>query len=242
LKVRAVNTTRGTGEDSSMSSRTLTHEEARRVYDRVGSFQDTQAFYEDVATQDLVRHADFPSATSVFEFGCGTGRFAGGLLLNHLGPTATYRAVDVSPTMIDLAKGRLFQFGSRVEVILSDGNPPTSQPSASFDRFVSNYVFDLLSDADIHAVVAEAHRMLRPGGLLCLTSLSGGQGLLSRTVAHVWSFIHRIEPRLVAGCRPLDLLPFLAPEHWRISHHRAAAPYGLPSEAVVAERLPSAEG
>lgn len=225
-----------------MSSRTLTHEEARSVYNRVGSFQDTQGFYEDVATQDLIRHADFPSATSVFELGCGTGRFARGLLMNHLGPTATYRAVDLSPTMIDLAKGKLFEFGSRVEVILSDGNPPTSQPSASFDRFVSNYVFDLLSDADIRAVVAEAHRMLRPGGLLCLTSLSGGKGLISRAVAHAWSFVHWIDPRLVAGCRPLDLVPFLGSESWGVSHHSAVAPYGLPSEVVIAERLPSTEG
>jgi hypothetical protein len=52
----------------------LSHRETRRVYDRIGAKQDTQAFYEDVATRELIRHGDFASATAVFEFGCGTGR------------------------------------------------------------------------------------------------------------------------------------------------------------------------
>ena len=224
-----------------MPFRTLSHQEARRIYNRVGSLQDSQAFYEDVATQDLIRHADFPSAESVFEFGCGTGRFARGLLLNHLSPRTSYRAVDVSPKMVQIAKGKLSEFGSRVEVVLTDGDPPTSEPPACFDRFVSNYVFDLLSDADICAVVAEAYRMLRPGGLLCLSSLSRGHSLLSRAVAGAWSFVHRLDPRFVAGCRPIDLLSYLRSERWKIRHHRAVAPYALPSEAVIAERLPFAD-
>ena len=219
--------------------RTLSHQEARRIYDRIGARQDTQAFYEDVATRELIRHGEFASALAVFEFGCGTGRFARMLLGDHLGPAATYRGVDLSPTMVGLAERRLSEFADRASVVLTDGGPPASEPSASFDRFVSNFVFDLLSEADIAAVVSEAHRMLRPGGLLCLASLSPGHGLVSRAVIRVWSLIHRLDPRLVAGCRPIELIPFLEEGRWKIRHHRALAPYGLPSEAVVAERLPA---
>jgi len=217
--------------------RTLSHQEARRIYDRIGARQDTQAFYEDVATRELIRHGEFASALAVFEFGCGTGRFGRMLLDDHLGRAATYRGVDQSPTMAGLAEGRLSEFADRASVVLTDGGPPASEPSASFDRFVSNYVFDLLSEADITAVVSEAHRMLRPGGLLCLASLSPGHGLVSRAVIGVWSLIHRLDPRLVAGCRPIELLPFLEEGRWKIRHHRALSPYGLPCEAVVAERL-----
>jgi SAM-dependent methyltransferase len=220
--------------------RTLSHAEARRTYNRIGARQDTQAFYEDVATKELIRHGDFASALAVFEFGCGTGRFARMLLGDHLGPTATYRGVDLSPTMTGLAERRLSEFADRASVVLTDGGPPASEAPASFDRFVSNYVFDLLSAADIAAVVSEAHRMLRPGGLLCLASLSPGHGLVSRSVIRVWSLIHRLDPRLVAGCRPIELLSFLEEGCWKTRHHRALAPYGLPCEAVVAERLPEA--
>lgn len=217
--------------------KTLSYEEARRVYNRMGSMQDSQAFYEDVATRELVRHGDFPSAKSVFEFGCGTGRFAQTLLRDHLGPTATYRAVDLSPTMIGLATRRLSSIGDRVRVALTDGSPPASEPPASCDRFVSNYVFDLLSDADIVAVLSEAHRMLRPGGLLCLSSLSAGSSALSRTVSRIWSFLHRVNPQLVGGCRPVALPAFFENGPWKLRHHKAVAPFGLPSEVVIAERL-----
>jgi ubiquinone/menaquinone biosynthesis C-methylase UbiE len=227
-------------DDPRRPMRTLSHQEARRVYDRIGARQDTQAFYEDVATRELIRHGEFGSADAVFEFGCGTGRFARMLLDDHLGPTATYRGVDLSPTMAGLAERRLSEFAGRARVVLTDGGPPAAEPAESFDRFVSNFVFDLLSEADIAAVLSEAHRMLRPGGLLCLASLSPGHGLVSRAVIRVWSFLHRLDPRLVAGCRPVELLPFLEAGHWKVRYHRPLAPYGLPSEAVVAERLPAA--
>ncbi len=56
------------------------------MYDRIGSLQDSQAFYEDRATGLLLQHGEFSSAESVFEFGCGTGRFALRLLEEYLPP------------------------------------------------------------------------------------------------------------------------------------------------------------
>ena len=140
--------------------------------------------------------------------------------------------------MAGLAERRISEFAGRAHVVLTDGDPPAAEPSESFDRFVSNFVFDLLSEADIAAVVSEAHRMLRPGGLLCLASLSPGHGVVSRAVIRVWSMIHRLDPRLVAGCRPIELLAFLGEGRWKVRHQQALAPFGLPSEALVAERLP----
>jgi hypothetical protein len=37
---------------------TLSHERARRVYDRIGTWQDTQAFYEDRATALVLAYGD----------------------------------------------------------------------------------------------------------------------------------------------------------------------------------------
>ena len=216
--------------------KTLSHKEARRVYDRIGAGQDTQAFYEDAATEDLVRHGEFGSASAVFEFGCGTGRFAQTLLREHLGATAIYRGVDVSPKMITLATQRLSDVGERARVTLTDGGPPATEGTDSFDRFVSNYVFDLLSEADIAAVLSEAHRMLRPGGLLCLTSLAPPRNALSRAIMGIWSLLHRLNPKLVGGCRPIDLRTIVAKGPWKLRHHRALAPFGVPSEVVIAER------
>jgi ubiquinone/menaquinone biosynthesis C-methylase UbiE len=215
----------------------LTHEQARRVYDRIGARQDTQAFYEDRATEILIAHAELGSARSVLEFGCGTGRFATRLLSRHLAPDASYRALDSSPRMVELARARLEVFGTRAQVVLTDGFPPAAEPAGSRDRFVSNFVLDLLSEDDIAAVLRDAHRILEPAGLLCLSSLSVGTGGFSRFMARVWSTVHALSPALVGGCRPLDLRAWIAPERWRVRHHAALAPFGVPSEVVVAERL-----
>lgn len=217
-------------------STVLTYEEARRVYDRIGSRQDSQAFYEDCATEALLRHGHFESAEAVFEFGCGTGRFALRLFRDFLSPRAFYRGMDVSPKMVSLARERLEPYSSRAEVALTQGRPPVEEPSESYDRFVSNYVFDLLSEEDIRGILKEARRMLRPGGLLCLAGLSTGVGWLSRSVARFWSFIQRHWPSAVGGCRPIDLPPLLEESDWQIQHHEKLVVFGITSEALVARR------
>lgn len=206
------------------------------MYDWVGKKLDTQSFYEDRATDELVRRGGFSDAQSVFEFGCGTGRFAARLLGDHLPESATYRAVDLSATMVRVAQARLAPFGDRVEITKTDGEPPSDLPHDSFDRFVSTFVFDLLSEEDIRAVLGLAHHVLRPSGLLCLASLSTGSTRLSKISARLWTGVHRLRPSLVLGCRPIELTPFLPEPDWRIAHHVALTPFGLPAEVVVAKR------
>lgn len=215
---------------------TLSHQEARRTYDRIGSRQDSQRFYEDRATALVLLHGDFTTAQSVFEFGCGTGRFALCLFAEYLSNTARYRGVDVSSKMVRLAQTRLASHSPQAEVILTEGGPPVDEPAESYDRFVSNYVFDLLSHEDIRAVLREAHRMLRPDGLLCLSGLSSGFGFASRIVADAVGWIQSLRPSLVGGCRPVDLLPFLLESEWQVQHHSKVVAFGIPSEVVVAKR------
>ena len=216
------------------SSPCLTRAQARAFYDRFGAKQDGQAFYEDAAVQDLLAHAEFEKAKAVFEFGCGTGRLAETLLTHHLPAAAHYVGRDVSTTMVDLARQRLARFAARADVRLTDGAPRIEAPDATFDRFLSNYVLDLLPPDDIAGVLSEAHRMLTPGGLLCLVGLTHGTTRVSRLVSWVWARVHRLRPQLVGGCRPLALLPFLSEDDWRILHHNVVVAYGIPSEIVVA--------
>jgi ubiquinone/menaquinone biosynthesis C-methylase UbiE len=215
---------------------TLTHGEARAFYDRFGAKQDAQAFYEGRALRDLIAHADFGAAHAVFELGCGTGRFAELLLARHLPAKARYLGVDVSSTMVDLAHRRLQRFGERAEVRRTDGVPVIAADDASFDRFVSTYVLDLLSHDDIAAVFREAHRVLAPRGLLCVTGLTWGATPASRLLIGIWTALHRLRPSLVGGCRPLELHAFLDRRDWEIRHENRVTAFGVPSEIVVAER------
>lgn len=214
----------------------LSPAEARRVYDRIGPLQDSQAFYEDRATELLLHHGEFKSATAVFEFGCGTGRFARRLLDDHLPGGARYRGMDVSPRMVRLAQRRLARFASRAAVVLTDGGPPMGEPASAYDRFVSTYVFDLLSEDDIRGTLREAWAMLRPAGLLCVAGLTTGVGPVSRTVAGAWSWIHAHRPSAVGGCRPIDLLPFFGGSEWSVRFHQKVVAFTITSEVLVARR------
>ncbi len=220
--------------------RVLTHGQARAFYDWMGAKQDWQAFYEERAAQDLVAQAVFENAQAVFEFGCGTGAFAERLLASHLEPSARYVAVDSSTTMIRLARARLARFGSRLTVEQTDGSLQFEAASGSYDRFVSTYVADLLSASDITALLSEAHRLLMPEGRLCLVSLTHGTCWLSCLVTGLWTHVHARWPTLVGGCRPLDLRKFLPASRWELVYVNVVTAFGIPSEVIVAERLPKA--
>ncbi len=150
----------------------LSHDEAKAFYDRFGARQDKQAFYEDAALDRLVANSRFEEARAVFEFGCGTGRLAERLLARHLPDGAAYTGVDSSATMVALAVERLARWPAKVTI--SDGGMTLPAPGRAFDRIVATYVLDLLSEADGQALIAEAHRTLMPGGLLCVAGVTHG--------------------------------------------------------------------
>ena len=220
--------------DGGGGARVLSVGEAQAYYDRFGEKQDSQGFYEDPPLADLMAHADFEHARSVFEFGCGTGKLAERLLARHLPGTATYAGCDVSPAMIGLATARLAPFAERARVTRSDGAVRLPVGDRSVDRVISSYVLDLLSDDDARRFFAEAHRALAAEGRLCLVSLSGGVNLPSRVVAALWSAVFRARPSLVGGCRPIRLAPYLTPDRWTVEYRRVRTPFGVPSEVVVA--------
>jgi len=219
-----------------MIKATLSHEQARLAYRRLGGALDVVGVYENIASRKLIRHAHLERAASVFELGCGTGAFAQMALEKHLPGHAVYKATDVTPEMVASTKKRLEKFGDRVRIELSEGAPPTAEPTGAYDRFISNYVFDLLSEADISAMFVEAHRMLSSEGFLCLSGLAPAQGPLSKVCVGLWSKIYEHKPSWVGGCRPIQLLPFIDSASWVVLYHGLVTPLGFPLEVVVAKK------
>jgi SAM-dependent methyltransferase len=212
----------------------LTRQQAREFYDRFGRRQDRQAFYEKAALERLLEMGDFGSAEAVVEFGCGTGRLAQQLLEGHLPLSGTYIGFDLSETMIRLTRERLVPYGARASVVRTDGRPRVPLPPTSCDRFVSTYVLDLLSNQDISRTLAQAWKVLRPDGLLCLTGLTYGTTLLSRWVVACWLAVHSLRPALVGGCRPISLSDYLGPASWKVLYTTTVVSWGVPSEVLIA--------
>lgn len=216
------------------SRRGLTNEQVIDFYDRLGARQDRAGSYEDAALADLVRHSNFDQARSVVEFGCGTGRFAEELLKQHLPTQAAYWGCDVSSRMIELSREKLSPFGGRARLWKSGGG--TSLPLADrvADRFVSNYVLDILSHDEIRALIGEADRVLEPGGLLCLTGLTHGKGVFSKIWTAFWELRFSLKPVWVGGCRPLAILELVV--GWDVLHHNVVVARGISSEVLVARK------
>jgi ubiquinone/menaquinone biosynthesis C-methylase UbiE len=214
----------------------LTRNQARTFYDRFGSRQDKQGFYEDPAITELIDQARFDEARRVVEFGSGTGRLAERLLQSHLDAQASYWCCDLSATMTRLATERLASFGGRVTIEESTGDPELPLADGSADRFLSTYVLDLLCPEEIDAVLAEADRILSSDGLLCLVGITPGPTQLSAYVMRLWQRIHASKPSWVGGCRPVDMRSRLLADTWLVRYWQIVTAWGISSEVIVAEK------
>jgi len=204
----------------------------KQFYDHFGLRQDKQGFYEDAALDDLREHGGFRTAGRIVEFGCGTGRLARQLLTEA--PAARYVGFDVSTTMTELAAARLSDVANRAEVrLLAPGTVTLPLADGAADRLVTTYVLDLLPESAIAAFLADAARVLAPGGLLCAVSLARGRNLLSGTVSGIWTALFRVRPALVGGCRPIDLQQAAA-GGWQTEHRALVVRWGITSEVLIA--------
>jgi SAM-dependent methyltransferase len=219
-----------------MSERFVTHEQARRIYDRIGRWQDTRPLSERRAMDALVECAAFERAAAVLEFGCGTGRLAARLLRERLPGGATYLGLDVSPRMVALTRQAVAPWAERAEARQVDGSAWLPVADGAVDRFVSTYVLDLLSPHDTALLCDEAHRVLQPGGLLALASLTPGRTLISGALTSAWLRAWRLDPVLVGGCRPVHPAALLPADDWLVRARLTVTDALLASEVVVAER------
>lgn len=219
-------------------ARTLTPAQARRHYDRNAHKQDAQGWYEKAALERLIALSDFGQASNVLEVGCGTGKLAELLLRAYLPSHATYTGVDISPSMLARAGTRLKEYAPRAKLSPGDITLGLAAGNQSKDRIVAAYVFDLMSMRHAKLLLTEMHRVLRPGGLICIAGLARESIEGDTTVfSQLWGLIQRTWPGLVGGCRPVQMLPLLEDAHWRIVGYETVAPRGLVSEILVARKV-----
>ncbi|RMG93124.1 MAG: hypothetical protein D6703_00120 [Zetaproteobacteria bacterium] len=127
-------------------------DQVRRFYDRFGSCLDRQAFHEDPALDVLIGHADFATASRVFEFGCGTERLAALLLSRELLASVHYLGCNISPVMTRLASRRLHAFEQASIVgCASDISFPVASRHGSHHRHLcAGFSFDHTHPTYLH--------------------------------------------------------------------------------------------
>jgi len=112
----------------------------------------------------LLEHVELPSQPRCLEIGCGQGALAR-LLVERL--EARVIATDYDPQQVALARQRLTGLGGRVELRVVDARAMPFD-DAQFDAVFSFGVLHHILDGWGQAV-AEAARVLRPGGWFVLS-------------------------------------------------------------------------
>lgn len=123
-------------------------------------------FYQDCAQQFHKAGRPLHEDCSLLDFGVGWARIAR-FFLREL-PAQNIFGIDVMADFIDICK----QTWRSNNFIVTPPFPPTPIPDGRFDFIVGYSVFSHLSESACTAWMAEFHRILRPNGMLALTTRS----------------------------------------------------------------------
>ncbi|BDG60230.1 class I SAM-dependent methyltransferase [Caldinitratiruptor microaerophilus] len=126
--------------------------------------------YADRVEKEIVLDLAAPSSgETAVDLGCGTGQYALALAARGLRVTG----VDISARMLDRARARAEETGLAVRWVEADVRE-VPLPSAAFDLATMVTVLEFVPEPE--RAVAEALRLLRPGGRLVAAVLGEGSG------------------------------------------------------------------
>jgi SAM-dependent methyltransferase len=163
------------------------------------------------------------AGASVLDLCCGAG--ASAIRSAHaVGPGGAVLGIDVAAPLLELAWDRAAREGlANIEFRPGDAMA-TGLPDGAFDAVVC--VFGVFFAADMAAFVAEMWRLVRPGGVLAVTTW--GPGLFEPANSYFWEAVREVEPSLFKAFHPWDEIT--TPEALAGLLSRA----GVPGAAVVA--------
>ena len=115
----------------------------------------------------LVAQAELFDGARVLEIGCGTGNLTA--RVRRAAPSAQVTGIDPDPRALARARKKspdvTFERGYAQEL---------PYPDAAFDRVLSSMMLHHLDPQVLDTTVAEAFRVLRPGGSLHIVDVEGG--------------------------------------------------------------------
>lgn len=141
----------------------------------------------------------FPPAGRVCDIGCGPGRYSIELLQRGYSVTC----VDLSPACLALARGNIAAAGLRAEAfICADARQLDGLPDEAFDALLlMGPLYHVLAAEDRQAILRQAARILKPGGIAIIAYLNSWGVLRAgitefpdslADIGHVRSFLQEI--------------------------------------------------
>ena len=142
----------------------------------------------------------------VLEFGCNVGGSA--VVLAALGARVT--GIDIDPALVAIAEANLQRHGLAGAMRHVPAGQGLPLADASFDLVIANSVLEYVDPARLDAVLAELHRILRPGGRLFICGTASCIALRERHSGR-WlvNYLPRAADRLFGRGLQRGLSPWL---------------------------------
>lgn len=113
-------------------------------------------------TSILREVAKLATPARILEVGCGTGKNL--VTLGRIFPQAEIAGIDLSDTMLDVARRKAAPFGSRIRLIHGAyGTAQTRSDDGSPDLILFSYALSMFNPG-FESAIESAHRDLAPGG------------------------------------------------------------------------------
>ena len=139
------------------------------------------------------------AGAGVLDLCCGAGASAVPAA-RAVGPAGRVLGIDVAGPLLELARARAAREGlGNAEFRCGDATR-TGLPDGGFDAVVC--VFGVFFAPDMPAFAAEMWRLVRPGGVLAITTW--GPGLFEPANTLFWEAVGEVDPSLVRAFNPWD--------------------------------------
>ena len=184
---------------------------------------------ESKAAKEVIRCAEIKGGEKILEIACGTGVVFEQIVFKN--PDGMNVGIDLSPDMLDKARKRLKKSSGKFE--LKEGDVlHLDFADNTFDIIINNFMVDLLPVTTFAKIAREFHRVLKPQGIVVLSTFSFGE----KKINHFWLWIARRFPQLLTGCRPVSFSEYLINAGFKIEEDVQISQNTFPSEVIKAKK------
>lgn len=223
-------------ERREMSRVNITTEATKESYGKMSKFYAT---LEGIAEKGLRKKGlELLAAEEgeiVLEIGFGTG-FALCELAKSVGETGKAYGIDITPQMAEITRKRLKKKAliDRAEIYEEDTRK-MSFDNNLFDAVYTASTLELFDTPEIAEVLKEIKRVLKPGGRLCVVSISK-KGHENSFFLRFYEWLHKKIPKYV-NCRPIYVEDSIREAGYKIVKTEEFMLARLMPEIIVIARL-----
>jgi ubiquinone/menaquinone biosynthesis C-methylase UbiE len=180
--------------------RNLNTERTKKDYKQVAWFYNLWSWItESKAAKKVLEFAEINNGESIIEIACGTGLVFKEIVRKN--PDGENLGIDLSAVMLSKAHKLLADEDSKNYELQQRDIFDLQIKDESYDKLVNNFMIDLMPEDKFDTILSEFHRILKPNGIAVISIFSFGK----RKVNKFWVWIAKHFPKLLTGCRPVEI-------------------------------------